>query len=93
MTTLADRMTPALSDLLAELTGPTGPEARFADEIAERRVEFDALVELLLRDATPGVDSERGRPGGARGRSGVSRRAASVARLGAAEPGRAPRAA
>ncbi len=58
MTTVTDRVTAPLPDLVAELTGPTGPEARFAEQVAERRVEFDALVELLLRDATPGVDAD-----------------------------------
>jgi len=47
-----------LSELVAALTGPAGPEARFADAVAERRVEFDALVELLVRDATPSVDRD-----------------------------------
>jgi len=53
---VTERLTAPLSDIVAELTGPTGPEARFAEQVVERRVEFDALVELLLRDATPGVD-------------------------------------
>jgi len=43
------------------LTGALGPEARFAEQVSERRVEFDALVELLLRDATPSVDPSEAR--------------------------------
>lgn len=56
MTAVTERLTAPLTDIVAELTGPTGPETRFAEQVVERRVEFDALVELLLRDATPGVD-------------------------------------
>lgn len=33
---------------LRALIGPDGAEARFAADVAERRVEFDALTELLL---------------------------------------------
>jgi nitrogen fixation protein NifQ len=35
-------------DLLASLLGLRGSEARFSAEVAERRVEFDALTQLLL---------------------------------------------
>jgi nitrogen fixation protein NifQ len=31
-------------------------EVRFSREIAERRTEYDALVDLLLANATPGID-------------------------------------
>jgi len=55
---VTEHATPSLSDLVADLTGPSGPEARFAEQVSERRVEFDALVELLLRDATPGIGME-----------------------------------
>ena len=79
---VTERVTAPLSDIVAELTGPTGPETRFAEQVVERRVEFDALVELLLRDATPGVDPEGGRTGRTCCRGGLSRRAAPVARLG-----------
>ncbi len=48
-----------VDELTAVLIGPSGPEVRFAEQIVERRVEFDALVELLLRDRTPGRDPER----------------------------------
>jgi nitrogen fixation protein NifQ len=36
-----------------------GPETRFAEEVADRRVEFDAIVELLMRQRTAGVPLER----------------------------------
>jgi nitrogen fixation protein NifQ len=45
-----------LPRLVELITGPLGAEARFAAEIDERRVEFDALVEMLERDATPGPE-------------------------------------
>lgn len=48
---------PGLAGIVATLTGPTGPEARFAEQVSDRGVEFEALVELLLRNATPGVDA------------------------------------
>ena len=57
MTAVSERAAPPLSDLVARLAGPTGPEVRFAEQVTERHVEFGALVELLLRDATPGVDA------------------------------------
>ncbi|NTU70672.1 MAG: nitrogen fixation protein NifQ [Coriobacteriia bacterium] len=53
-----ERTQPDLDAAVADLLGPEGPESRFAAQVAERRVEFDALVELLERDATPGVDSD-----------------------------------
>jgi nitrogen fixation protein NifQ len=33
-----------------------GPRQRFAEHIAERRVEYDAIAGLLLPHATPGLD-------------------------------------
>ena len=36
-----------------------GVKARFAVQIAERRVEYDALIDVLMAGATPGVDRER----------------------------------
>lgn len=47
--------------LLDELSGQNGPRTRFAAEVAERRVEFDAIVELLMRERTPGVDEGEAR--------------------------------
>jgi nitrogen fixation protein NifQ len=35
-----------------------GPRERFADEVAERRVEYDAIVALLLAHASEGIDAE-----------------------------------
>ncbi|MDR3686395.1 MAG: nitrogen fixation protein NifQ [Coriobacteriia bacterium] len=57
-TTVPDRATSVLPYLVAELTGPNGPVVRFSEQVAERRVEFQALVELLVHDTTPGVDSD-----------------------------------
>lgn len=45
-----------LAACVARLVGPDGPRARFA--IEERRVEYDAIVELLLQGVTPGVDRD-----------------------------------
>ena len=47
-----------LDAIVEVLAGPTGPRTRFAEQIAERRVEYDALVELLLRQGTEGADPE-----------------------------------
>ncbi len=41
--------------LVEQLTGPDGPEVRF--EVEERRVEYQAIVELMVRERTPGIDS------------------------------------
>ena len=38
--------------VLGELMGPNGPARRFAAQVDERRVEFDALVTLLLDNAS-----------------------------------------
>ena len=44
------------------ITGPDGPETRFAEQVVERRVEYEAIVGLLLLQATPGIDDgEAGR--------------------------------
>jgi nitrogen fixation protein NifQ len=48
-----------LCGIVERLVGPNGPEARFAAEVEERRVEFDALVETLMRDATMGPNPQR----------------------------------
>lgn len=39
--------------VLSELLGPDGPRARFAAEVTDRRVEYDALVQLLMDGADP----------------------------------------
>lgn len=36
-----------------------GPRERFAEQIAERRVEYDAIAGMLLLHATPGLDPRR----------------------------------
>lgn len=62
MTTVATNSRTPLANLADELTGPRGPEARFAEHLEERRVEFEAVAELLARSTTPGVDGcEAGR--------------------------------
>jgi len=38
-------------EVLAELLGPNGPRARFDAQVAERRVEYDALVQLIMDHA------------------------------------------
>jgi nitrogen fixation protein NifQ len=53
----------ALSDpdvraAVAGFSADDGPEARFAAELAERSVEFSAIVGLLLIGATPGVNPQ-----------------------------------
>lgn len=42
---------------VTQLLGSDGPEARFAEQVAERRVEFDAIVDLLVRQRTAGCDA------------------------------------
>ena len=52
------RRTPAeLSGIVAVLTGPSGPTSRFP--ISERRVEVDAITDLLMHSTTPGIDIVR----------------------------------
>jgi len=49
-----DAAVPAhIEALVEQLSGPMGPEARFA--VSERQVEFDAIVELMVREHTPGI--------------------------------------
>jgi nitrogen fixation protein NifQ len=43
---------PVPRHIIDDLLGPGGPRARFAANVAERRVEFDALV-LLMTDSAP----------------------------------------
>jgi len=45
-----------LKAVVAWLIGSEGPGVRFADEISERRVEYDAVVELLLVHPSAGID-------------------------------------
>jgi len=52
--TRADRTD--LAAIVEPLVGEHGPRTRFAAEVAERRVEYDALVELLLAQASEDVD-------------------------------------
>lgn len=40
-----------MRDVIDTLLGPSGPQTRFSAEVTERRVEFEALTELLLRHA------------------------------------------
>lgn len=47
---------PDITALVEERYGPEGPHARF--DVDERRVEYDAIVELLVRERTPGLDIE-----------------------------------
>jgi nitrogen fixation protein NifQ len=49
----------APSPALDALLGEEDPSARFAAAVAARRVEYDAIVEMLLAHATPGVHRER----------------------------------
>ena len=44
-------------DAVERLSAGGGPVERFASEVADRRVEFDAIVDLLLASATPGADA------------------------------------
>jgi len=48
-----------LDDSTRALLGRDGPEARFAEEVADRRVEFDAIVELMMRERTTSANTER----------------------------------
>lgn len=47
---------PDVERAVAALTGPSGPGVRFADELAERRVECDAIAEMLMRGMSSEVD-------------------------------------
>ncbi len=47
---------PRIAALVDELSGPNGPQSRF--DVEERRVEHDAIVELLVRGRSPGIDHE-----------------------------------
>src|SRR5690242_10661829 len=38
-------------EIVETLLGPSGPEQRFSAEVAERRREYEALVELMMRHA------------------------------------------
>jgi len=42
-------------DAVQMLTRPEGPEARFATALSERRVEADAVAELLVAGRTPSM--------------------------------------
>jgi len=46
----------AARDAVARFSAGGSPVERFAGEVAERRVEFDAIAELLLTHSTPGAD-------------------------------------
>lgn len=46
---------PDISAIVEERYGPDGPHARF--DVDGRRVEYDAIVELLVRERTPGLDA------------------------------------
>jgi nitrogen fixation protein NifQ len=53
--------TPMLADAdvrgaVARFSAGGGPPERFAEQVAERRAEYDGLVGLLLVHSTPGVD-------------------------------------
>ena len=48
-----------VDDSTSILLGAQGPEVRFADEGADRRVEFDAIVELMMRERTRSADEGR----------------------------------
>ena len=43
---------------IAKLIGKCGPRERFAGDVAERRVEYDAIVEHLLTHSSDEVDPE-----------------------------------
>ena len=49
---------PDVRAAVAVFTSADGPEARFAAEVAERNVEYSAIVEMLLRCVTPGADPD-----------------------------------
>jgi nitrogen fixation protein NifQ len=48
-------ISPHIDSIVEQLTGPEGPEARF--DVAARRVEYDAIVELMVRERTAGIDA------------------------------------
>ena len=48
-----------VDDSARTLLGAQRPEVRFADEVADRRVEFDAIVEMMMRERTKSVDADR----------------------------------
>jgi nitrogen fixation protein NifQ len=43
-------------EAMTRFSASDGPIERFAEQIAERRVEYDGIVGLLLVHSTPGVD-------------------------------------
>lgn len=45
-----------MSALVDQLCGPSGPASRF--DVDGRRVEFDGIVELLVRERTQGLDAQ-----------------------------------
>ena len=47
-----------IATVVKAVTGAGGPQLRFADEIADRRVEYDAIVDLLVSQATPDIPRE-----------------------------------
>lgn len=47
-----------LSATVRTLTGCGGPLTSFGPQIDDRRVEFDAIAELLLANVTPGLEPE-----------------------------------
>lgn len=49
---------PEVRAAVAAFSAVDGPEGRFAAEVAERRVEFSAIVGMLLIGATPGVNPQ-----------------------------------
>jgi len=46
-----------VESIVERIAGPAGPESRF--DVEERRVEYDAIVELMVRERTPGVDMHK----------------------------------
>jgi nitrogen fixation protein NifQ len=46
---------PRLAQAVSALLGPEGPEARFAAALSERRIEADAVTDLLVRGRTPAL--------------------------------------
>lgn len=46
-----------MDSLVKQLTGPDGPGTRF--DVAARQVEYDAIVELMVRERTPGLDAAK----------------------------------
>jgi nitrogen fixation protein NifQ len=47
---------PAVVAAVARFSADDLASGRFAEQVRERRVEYDAIVEMLLQHATPGVD-------------------------------------